>query len=169
MWFCSRQNENSVRRWLFQSLEKGIGCLLSYHVDFVYDVDLVASKIWGIVDFFPQVTNFINAPIARCIYFYYIQSIAFVNCPTYVTVIAGLTLRRIKAIHRLGQDARGAGLPSASWTAEKVGVSYSPAVNRIAQCLGNVVLPYDLRQCLGPPFAVENLRGHAASIILQVG
>jgi hypothetical protein len=71
-----------VRRRLFQGLKEGIGRFLGYHVDFVYDIDLVASQVGGIIDLFSQVANFIDAPVAGGVYFYNIGSAGFVDCFT---------------------------------------------------------------------------------------
>jgi hypothetical protein len=78
MWFRGCQYEYSVGRRLLQGLKEGIGRLLGYHVDLVYDIDLVASQIGSIIYLFSQVTNFIDAPVARGVYFYYIGSAGFV-------------------------------------------------------------------------------------------
>ena len=168
VWLRCCQDKDGIGRWLFQRLEKGVGSLLGYHMDFVYDVYLVASDIRGIVDFLPQVADFIDAPVAGGVYLYHVQGTAFVNCPAHVTVIARFALCRFKTVHCLGQDAPGACLPGASRAAEQVGVSHPPAVHGIAQCLGDMLLSYYFRQALGTPLAVENLRSHAVPIILHV-
>jgi hypothetical protein len=71
-----------VRRWLLQGLKEGIRSFLGYHMDFIYDIDLVASQVGGIVDLFSQVANFIDAPVTGGVYFYNIGSAGFVYCFT---------------------------------------------------------------------------------------
>jgi hypothetical protein len=71
-----------VRRRLLQSFEEGIGRFLSYHVDLVYDIDLVASQVGGVIYLLSKVANFIDAPIAGGVYFYNIRSAGFIYCFT---------------------------------------------------------------------------------------
>ena len=168
MWFRSCQNEFGVGRWLLQGLKEGIGGFFSYHVDFVYNVDLVVSQIWGIIDFFSQVTDFINAPVAGGVYLDDIRGTTFVDSFTHGAAIARFALLGVQAANCFSQNASGAGLSCASWTTEKIGMSHPSISYSVAQCLGNMLLSYYFRQCLGAPFAVKDLRGHDALIIPHV-
>ena len=155
-------------RRLLQGLKEGIGRLFGYHVDFVYNVDLVASQIWGVIDFFSQVTDFVNAPVASGVYLYDIRSTTFVDSFTHGAAIARFALLGVQAANCFSQNASGAGLSGAPWTTEKVGVSHPSISYSVAQCLCNMLLSYYFRQCLGAPFAVKDLGGHDALIIPHV-
>ena len=160
------QDEDGMWRRLFQRFEEGIGSLLGDHVDFIDDVDLVARLVGSEVNFFPQLADFIDTAVAGGIHLDDIQGAALIDGTAHLAFIAGLALYRLQAVDRLGQDAPGAGLAGASGTAEEIGMGDVPAVDGIAQCLGNMLLTDYFRKGLGTPFAIKNLGGHDALIIL---
>jgi hypothetical protein len=69
MGFGGSQDKDNMRWWLLQRLEQGIRGAGAEHMDFVYDIDLVASLIGGIVDLFPEAADVINAGVTGSINF----------------------------------------------------------------------------------------------------
>jgi len=101
-------------------------------MDFIYDIDFVASLIGSIIDFFPQAPNILNTGVAGSIDFDDIQSSAFGYCLAHGAGVAWLALALIgKAVHRFGQDTSGAGLACAPGATEKVSMRYTVTTQSI--------------------------------------
>ena len=160
MGFGRRQDKDNVRRRLFQRLEQGIGCFFGKHVDFVDNVDFIAGLVGSVVDFLPEVSNFINAAVAGGVNLDNVQGGPLGYGLAQGAGIAGFTLAVIKAVHRLGQDTSGTGLTGAPGTAEKVGMRNMAAAQSVQQRLGDLYLADDISQGLGAPSAIKNLGGH---------
>jgi hypothetical protein len=104
-------------------------------MDLVYNIDLIAGLIRGIVDLFPEISDFINAAVRGGIDFNYIQSPALGYCSTHVAAITRFPLAIGKTVHRLSQNTPGAGFARSSGTVEKIGMGHTTASERITQCL----------------------------------
>jgi len=167
VWLCGCQDKNGVRRRLLKCFEEGIGSVLSYHVDFVDDVDLIASHIWRIVHLFPELADFVDTPVAGGIYFDYVQGITFVHCLAQVAFVTGFALLWVEAIYCFGQDAGSAGLTAAAGPAEEIGMGDASSGDGVAQSPGYVFLTCYFRERSRAPLAVENMGGHDMDIILQ--
>ena len=100
-------------------------------MDFVYNVDLIAGLVGGIVDLFPKVSDFINATVAGSINFNHIQSPALGYCPAHVATITRFALAVGNTVHRLSQNTPGAGFTSSSGTIEKVGMGHTATIEGI--------------------------------------
>ena len=129
--FGGGEDKNNVRRWFLKRLKQGVRRFFSQHVDFVYNIDLVAGLVRGIVDPLTEVSDFINAAIASRIYFYNIQSPALAYCLAHGAGITRFALAIGKAIYCLSQDTAGGGLAGPSRTIKKVGVRYATTVEGI--------------------------------------
>ncbi|MBA7694469.1 hypothetical protein ES703_103080 [subsurface metagenome] len=70
MGFGGSQDKDNMWRWLLERLEQGVRGTGTEHMDFVYDIDLVASLGWSIINPLPEVSDFINTPVAGSINFY---------------------------------------------------------------------------------------------------
>ncbi len=73
MYFGGSQDEYGMRGWFLQCLEQGIKCRRGEHVDFIYDIDLVFSLVWGKIDLFAQITHIVHPIVGGCIDFDHIQ------------------------------------------------------------------------------------------------
>ena len=109
-------------------------------MDFVYDVDLVAGLIGGIINPLAEVPDIINASITGGINLNKIYRPAFVYGLAYGTSIARFPLTIIKTIHCLSQDAAGAGFTGSSRTTKEIGVGDTLATEGIEQCLCYLLL-----------------------------
>jgi len=109
-------------------------------MDFIYDIDLILGLVGSIVNLLPEVSDFINAAIAGSINLDDIQSSALGYCLAHRAGITRLPLAIGKTIHRLSQNASGAGLTGASRTTEKIGMRYMAATQGIMERLGYLFL-----------------------------
>jgi len=132
MGFSGSQDEDNMGWWFLKRFEQGVGGFFGEHMDLVYNIDLVTSLVGSIVDPLTEVSDVINATIAGSINLNNIQSPTLGYCLAHRASIARFTLTIGKAIHRLGQDASGAGLTCSSWTIKKVGVRYTTTIEGIA-------------------------------------
>ncbi len=127
MGFGSCQDKDNIGWWFFKGLEQGIGGIGAKHVDFVYDVDLVASLVGRIIDPLTQATDIINTSVAGGINFNDIQGFAFIGCLAHGAGVAWFTLAIVQAIYRLSQNTASAGLASSSRTTKEIGMRYLAA------------------------------------------
>ena len=131
--FSGSQDKDNVRGGFFKCLEQGIGGFFSEHVDFIYNIDLVAGLIGGIIHPLPKVSDLVNATITSSINLNYIQSPSLGYCLAHRAGIAWLTLTVIgKAVHCLSQDAPGASLTCSPGPTKKIGMRYPTTTKGIA-------------------------------------
>jgi len=130
--FGSSQNKDNIWWWFLKRLEQGVRGFFGEHMDFIYNIDLVAGLVRRIVDLLPEVSDFIDAAIAGSINFYNIQSPSLGYCLAHGAGVAWLALTIGKTIHCLSQNAPGAGLTCSSWSTKKIGMRYTATTEGIA-------------------------------------
>jgi hypothetical protein len=155
-----------MRWWLLQSLQQGIGSCFSKHVDFIYDVYLVAGDAGTITHPFPEIANLVNATVAGSIYLHYVQRASFGNGAANITIVAWFAPLLTETINCLGQDTPGTRFASASRAAKKISMGYFLALHSAAQSPRYRLLPYYFSKTLRPPLAIENFKPHVISLII---
>ncbi|GAH68171.1 unnamed protein product [marine sediment metagenome] len=70
MGFGGSQNKDNMWRWLLKRLEQGIRGVSTKHMDFIYDIDLVTSLIWRIIDLLTEAADIINTGVAGSVNLY---------------------------------------------------------------------------------------------------
>jgi len=78
--FSGGEDKDSMWWWFFERLQEGIGGAGTKHMDFIDDIDLVASFAWSIVDSFAEVSDIVHAGVTGGINFYDIQGSALGYC-----------------------------------------------------------------------------------------
>jgi len=101
-------------------------------MDLVYDVDLVAGLVRGVINPVAEASDVINTTITGSINLNHIQSPTLGDCLAYRASVTRFTLAIAKAVHCLSQDAPGAGLTCPSWTIKKIGVRYTTTIEGVA-------------------------------------
>ena len=122
MGFGSRQDEDSIRRWFLKGLEQGIGGTGTEHMDFVYDIHLVAGLVGSVVDLLAQAADIVNTGVAGSVNLDYVERPTLGDCPAHFAGVAGLALTAGETVDRFGEAARGAGLACSARATEKVGM-----------------------------------------------
>ena len=74
-----RQDENGMRRRLFQRLQQGVEGCRGEHVDFVDDVDFVAPLVGGKIDLIAQVAHIFDAGVGGGVDLDQVQEAALVD------------------------------------------------------------------------------------------
>ena len=161
-----RQDEQDVRRRLFQRLQHGVEGVIGELVDFVDHVDLVAARRRRVGRAFQQVHHLVHAAIRRRVHFDVIHVAAGIDFRARAAFAAGCGGDARFAVQGLGQNARDGGLADAARAGEQVGVVQPTAGQRVSQRLDHVFLPDKGFERTRTPFAGQNLIGHAA-ILLQ--
>jgi len=97
----------------------------------IYDIDLATSLIGSIIDPLTESPDVINATIAGSIDLNHVQSPTLSYGLAHRASITWFTLAIGKAVHRLSQNAPGAGLTCSSWTTKKVSMRYTTIIEGI--------------------------------------
>ena len=163
MGFGCAQDEDHMGRWFFQGLEEGVGSMLRQHVGFVDDIDLIPALHRGQVYLVPDVSHLINAPVAGGIHLDEVHESPFLDGNAAGAAAAGPALLGAGAVHRLCQDAGGAGFSRPPGAAEQIGVAHPAMDYSVGQGGGHVLLANHLVESLGTPLTVEDLAAHGAS------
>ncbi len=131
MSFGSSQDKDNVWWWFLKSFKQSVRGTVTKHVDFVYDVDLVAGLVGGIIDLFTEAPNIINSSVTGSINFYDIKGSTIGYCLAYGASIAGLPFSISKTVNCLGQDTPSAGLAGSSWSTKEVSMRYTATTKRV--------------------------------------
>ena len=149
---------------LFQRLEQRIGRFLRQHVHLVDDVNFEAPLRRRVTDVVAQLSHVIDPTIARCVQLNDIEAVSARDLPTIIAFATWRHCRPVDAIERFCQDARRRGFSGPARPDKKIGVSQTILFDRILECAGNVCLPNNIVECLGPVFAGENLVAHPKTL-----
>ena len=85
-------------------------------------------------------------------------------CSSDLAFAAWRHCRPVDTVERLCQDARRRGFPCPARPDKKVGVGQSILLDRVFERAGDVCLPHDVVERLGPVFAGENLVAHPKTL-----
>ena len=155
--FGGREDEFDMRGRLLDRLEQNVPRLLRKHVDFVDDVDLVASVDRLGEHILGQFAHVAGGVAAGGVHLEHVEVALLGDRPAGFTPAAWLPLLRIKTVHRLGENARERGLADAAGTDEEIGVRGPVAENFVAQCPHHMLLPDHVGETLRTPFAGDDL------------
>ena len=101
-------------------LSRALKAPAAEHVHLVDQVDFIRSARRGIGGIVPQFTNVIDPIVARAVDFKDVQAAAFGNLPARIAFAARNGSRTLRAIQRLGEDARCGSLADSARTDEKI-------------------------------------------------
>ncbi len=97
-----RQDENRMRRRLFQRLQQGIECRRREHVHFVNNINFIVTQVRGKIDLISQIAHVFHAGVGGCVDLNQIDETSLVHCLAVGAAVAwppGWVF--IQAIHRL--------------------------------------------------------------------
>ena len=140
-----RKQEFDVARWFFERLQQRGKRVFRQHVDFVDDVNFVACRNGRIAHSLNNLTDIINAGVARGIHFDNIDMATFGNRHTRLAGAARInrwaTLPvRTNAVQRLGNQSRRRGFPDTADTSHQKRMRQTVAFDRIAKRLHHRIL-----------------------------
>lgn len=83
------KDEDDVLGGLFYSFQECVEGAQGEHVDFVYDVNLVARRSWREENFLFDGAYVVDAGVAGAVYFYDVQTAAFGNASAVIAYATG--------------------------------------------------------------------------------
>src|SRR5262249_382169 len=111
-----------------------------------------------------DVANLLDLSMRCRIDFEHVDVAAFGNLDARIAHAAGLSRGPLHAVQGPCQDAGGCRLPDAPRSCEHERLRQPPAGDRVAKRTRDRLLPDDVVEPLGPPFARENLIGHSGEL-----
>ena len=151
------ENEHQVLRRLLQDLQQGVEGREGQHVDLVDDIDPLFDSGGGVDGLVPQGPDLVHTVIGRGVQLQNVQKAAVLNAKAGGTGAAGVPVHGMLAVYGLGENFRAGGLSGAPGAGEEVSVGGAAFGHLLLQGLGDMALPRDVREGLGPPLAVEGL------------
>ena len=162
------QDEDDVVRRLLDELEQRVEGVRAQHVDLVDDVDPLAELRGRRQRAHDEVAGVLDGAMRRRIDLDDVERPPLADGRAGRAGVARLAVgAEVRAVDRLGQDARGRGLAGSARPDEEVGVGQAVAAHRAAQGDDDRVLPDELREALGTEATVE--RGVLAGDRGEVG
>ena len=149
-----------MRRRFLKRFQQRVEGLLGQHVDFIDDVNLVATAGGQVAQLFAQFSYLVDAAIGCTVDLDNIQVGTLNDFAAGLAGVAGLNGGALFAVERLGQQAGHGGLADAPGAREQVGVGHAAELNRVFEGTGNVLLFNNVVKGLGPPFSRRNLVPH---------
>ena len=128
-------------------------------MDFVDDVDLFLSFDRGVTDAVDEVSDLVDAIIARRVDFDDVWVGVRIDCLAVGALVALMT-DALLAVQSLGEKAGHGGFSGSARAAEKIGVRYLAAIDGVSDCPNDGLLSSDLFESRGSVFVVKSFIGH---------
>ena len=156
------EDEDDVFGWLFECLEQCVPGGAGQHVRLVEDVDPASAGGRGDgTDVDPDLANVLDLVVRRCVQLDHIQRSALRDAHARDALVARLAVcPEVRAVQRLGEQARRCGLARSPRSREQVGVRDLRVDDLSRERVDDVVLADDLGESLRPVLAVESLVLH---------
>ena len=154
------EDEDDVRRWLFEGLEEGVEGLRGEHVDFVDDVDLESVSRGRVLDGVADFADLVDAAVGGAVELEDVDVAPFLDLAAGAALPAGLVGGPVLAVEGHGEDARAGGLADAAGAGEEDGVRHASGVDRVAHGPRDVFLSRQIVEGLRAPFSGEDDVGH---------
>ena len=151
------QNEHQVLRGFLHDLQQGVEGGGGEHMHLVDDIDALFHRRGGVGRLVPQGAHLIDAVVGGGVQLQHVQNGAVQNAAAGGTLVAGIAVHRVPAVDRPGEDLGAGGLAGAPGAGEEVGMGGAALRHLLFQRFGDVFLPDDIGEHLGPPFAVQRL------------
>ena len=126
-------------------------------MDLVDDIDPLFDSGGGVDGLVPQGPDLVHTVIGRGVQLQDVQKAAVLNAKAGGAGAAGVPVHGMLAVYGLGENFRAGGLSGAPGAGEEVSVGGAAFGHLLLQGLGDMGLPRDVREGLGPPLAVEGL------------
>ena len=164
-----REDELEMRGRLLERLQHRVEGLVGELMRFVDDVNLEAIARGAVAQVFDNRARIIDLAVGCAIDLDYVERAAGPDFLTCSALSARLGRRALLAVETARKDARGGGLADAANPGEQKRMRDASALERLDQCVGDVLLTDQLGEALGAPLAGEHQvgrrrRGHGWSL-----
>ena len=130
MWLGGRENEDDVRRRLFERLEQGVERLLAEHMDLIDDEDLVNAFLGRNTDRIAHAVHVFNAIVRGGVEFDDVER-GTQRFPIH---------RIVDAVDHAGQNPRHRGFSNTPRTAEQIGMIQPFLFDRVPKRIAHMFL-----------------------------
>ena len=141
-------------RRLFNDLKQRIECRDGQHMHLIDDIHTLSDLGRGINCIIPEVPDIVDTVVGSCVDFQYVHAGTFVDAPAGFTPVTGITVFRMEAVHRLGQDLGAGGLARTPGTGEQVCMAHLAGQQLMLQRLGNRQLTHHIIKGLRTVFTI---------------
>ena len=131
-------------------------------MDLIDDVDLASSGLGQVADLVAEVTDVVDAVVARAVDLDDVDGASFRNSDTLVADVTWIGGRSVDTDQTLREQAGGGGLAEPAGATEEVGVMHPIVGDRVAQRTGDMLLTDQVGEGLGAVFPGEDDVGHGA-------
>lgn len=126
-------------------------------MDLVHDVHPLADGGGRIDRLVPKSTDLVYAVIGGGVQLQHIHHRAVLNAPAGRTLVAGIAVHRMLAVHCPGQNFGAGGLAGAPGAGKQVGVRKTPVLNLTLEGIGDMALAHHIVKGAGSPLSVKGL------------
>ena len=144
----------------FQRFEHGVERGFGQHVHFVDDVNLVFACRGRVLGVFQHFADVVDAGVAGGVDFQQVHKSPCINGLASGALPAWFAVMRVFAVEAFGENAGDGGFAYAARACEQIGVVQTSVGKGVLQGFDNVLLPHEVGEGFGAPFAGENLVGH---------
>jgi hypothetical protein len=149
------KDEDQVRRRLLDQLQEGVERGVRELVRLVEDVDLVAPFRGLEHDALADLADVVDPALGGGVHLDDVERRAVGDRDACMAGAVGVGRRPVRAVQRLGEDARERRLPGPARPGKEVGLTHLPGRDRVAQCAHDGLLPDDVVEPLRSVLPVE--------------
>lgn len=150
-----REDEFHMRRRFFERLEERIKCSRREHMDLVDDVDFIFSLIGFESGLFDEITDILDAVIARSVDLDTVEHRPRVESPTILTCMTGIPILQISTIDSLSEDTSAGCFSCSTRSMKEVGMIHSISSEAISEDGRDVILSDDTVPIMGAVGSIE--------------
>ena len=147
---------------LLERFQQRVGGFVGEHVRFVEDHDFVASAGGRVAHHLAQFANLIDAAVGRRVDFDHVEGISEADLAAGIALVARFRGGSLRAVERLGENARGGCFAHAARAGKNVGVRHAAGLDGVGQRARDVLLPDHVGKRLRTPFSRDDLVAHSA-------
>ena len=165
---CGCQNKDRIFRGLLQSLQKCVERFAGQHMDFIDDVDLVASFGGRVRDLGDDLTEIVDASLGRSVHLNHIHGGAGLYRPARRAFRTRIAVHGILAVDRLRHDLGARSLTCSAASAEQICMSDPSGPDLIAESPDDNFLTLHIVEDLRAVFTIQRLIIHPVPAFLQI-
>ena len=159
------EDEEDVRRRLFEALEQGVECLAREHVDLVDDDHPITVTHRRKPQQLVELTDVVDTAVRGAVELDHIEARAPCHFDARGAHPAGFDGRPLLAVYGLGEQASDGRFADTPQTGEEIGVTEGLAGEGIVQGLHHRFLGNDVGELLRSPRTGQNLIAHGGSVM----
>ena len=150
------ENEHEMLRRLLQNFQQRVERRFGEHVHLVDDVHALAYCGGREDCLVAQHAHIVHAVVGRRIQLDHVENGAVLNAAAGVALVAGVSVHRVLAVDRLGENARAGRFARAAGADKKIGVAKPSGTHLGLERFGDERLPHHIVKGFRPVFPVQS-------------